>query len=169
MKRLALIPVLAALAVTAHAETFFDKARVSSVAPQYDNVTVPRQECSRQWERSEPRYEGGRDLGGAVLGGIVGGLIGNQVGGGHGREAATAVGAVVGAFTGSHIAQRDRWQRPVPAPREVTVCREVGEVQSRLVGYLVTYDYQGQQFTTMMPEDPGRHVKVRVSVDLVGR
>ena len=169
MKRLALIPVLAALALTAHAETFLDKARVTNVVPQYESVNVPRQECTRQWERSEPRYDRGHDVGGAVLGGIVGGLIGNQVGGGHGREAATAVGAVVGAFTGSHLAQRDRWQRPAPAPREVTMCRDVNEVQSRLAGYLVTYDYQGQPFTAILPEDPGRYVKVRVSVDLVGR
>jgi uncharacterized protein YcfJ len=166
MKRLALIPLLAA-AVSAHAQTYLDNARVSSVEPQYENVRVPRQECSSQWI-SEPRRRGGRDPGGAILGGIVGGLIGNQFGGGHGREAATAVGAVMGAFTGNDLANRDRWQQPAP-PREVTTCRDVEDVQQRLVGYQVTYDYHGQQFTTLMQENPGRFVPVRVSVDLVGR
>jgi len=168
MKRLALIPLLASVAVAAHAQSYLDNARVTSVEPQYENVRVPRQECSNQWV-SEPRRSAGRDYGGAVLGGIVGGLIGNQVGGGHGREAATAVGAVVGAFTGDNLANRDRWQQPVPAAREVTSCRNVEDVQSRLVGYQVSYDYHGQQYTTLMQENPGRFVPVRVSVDLVGR
>jgi uncharacterized protein YcfJ len=79
------------------------------------------------------------------------------------------VGAVVGAFTGQNLANRDRWQQPLPVSREVTVCRDVDDVQSRLVGYEVTYEYHGQQFTTLMPENPGRVVPVRVSVDLVGR
>lgn len=168
MKRLALIPLFASVAVAAHAQSYLDNARVTSVEPQYENVRVPRQECSNQWV-SEPRRGGGRDYGGAVLGGIVGGLIGNQVGGGHGREAATAVGAVVGAFTGDNLANRDRWPQPVPAAREVTTCRNVEDVQSRLVGYQVSYDYHGQQYTTLMQENPGRFVPVRVSVDLVGR
>lgn len=168
MKRLVLISLLATSAVAAHAQSYLDNARVSSVEPQYENVRVPRQECSNQWV-SEPRRGGGRDYGGAVLGGIVGGLIGNQFGGGHGREAATAVGAVVGAFTGNNIASRDRWQQPAPNSREVTTCRDVDDVQSRLVGYQVTYDYHGQQYTTLMRENPGRFVPVRVSVDLVGR
>ena len=168
MNRLALVPLLATVAVAAHAQPYLDNARVTSVEPQYENVRVPRQECSNQWV-SEPRRGGGRDYGGAVLGGIVGGLIGNQVGGGHGREAATAVGAVVGAFTGDNLANRDRWQQPVPAAREVTTCRNVEDVQSRLVGYQVSYDYHGQQYTTLMQENPGRFVPVRVTVDLVGR
>ena len=168
MKRLALIPLLATAAVAAHAQPYLDNARVTSVEPQYENVSVPRQECSNQWV-SEPRRGGGRDYGGAVLGGIVGGLIGHQIGAGHGREAATAMGAVVGAFTGDNLANRDRWQQPVAVSREVTACREVEDVQSRLVGYQVTYEYHGQQYTTVMQEDPGRFVPVRVSVDLVGR
>lgn len=164
MKHLVLIPLLAGAAMAAQAQSYMDNARVTNVEPQYESVRVPRQECSNQWV-SEPRR--GRDVGGAVFGGIVGGLIGNQVGGGHGREAATAVGAVVGAFAGDNLANRDRWQQPVA--REVTMCRDVEDVQQRLVGYRVTYDYHGQQYTTTMRDNPGRFVPVRVSVDLVGR
>lgn len=172
MKRLVLIPLLAGAVVAAHAQSYLDNARVSRVEPQYERVNVPRQACRNEWV-DESRHggggDGGRDYGGAVLGGIVGGLLGNQVGGGHGREAATAVGAVVGAFTGNNLANRDRWQLPVPASREVTTCRDVDDVESRLVGYQVTYEYHGQQYTALMRENPGRYVPVRVSVDLVGR
>ena len=167
MKHIALVSFLCVAALSAHAQTYADNARVTSVEPQYESVRVPRQECSNQWV-SEPRRGGGRDYGGAVLGGVVGALIGNQVGLGHGREAATAMGAVVGAFTGDSLANRDRWQ-PVPESREVTTCRDVEDVQTRIVGYQVTYDYRGQQFTTLMHENPGRFIQVRVSVDPVGR
>ena len=43
------------------------------------------------------------------------------------------------------------------------------DVQSRINGYQVTYEYRGQQFTTLMNENPGPFVKVRVSVEPVGR
>ena len=168
MNRLVLVPLLATAAVAAHAETYVDNARVTAVDPQYEQVRVPRQECSRQWV-NEPRRSGDRDYGGAVVGGVAGALIGNQVGRGHGREAATAVGAVIGAFTGDNLANRDRLERTDYVPREVTTCRNVDDVQSRLVGYQVTYEYRGQQFTTLMPAQPGRTLAVRVSVEPVGR
>ena len=168
VKRLALVPLLATAAVAAHAQTYLDNARVASVDPQYESVRVPRQECSNRWI-SEPRRSGGREYGGAVLGGVAGALIGNQVGRGHGREAATALGAVVGAFTGDNLANRDRWEQPEPVQREVTTCRNVEDVQTRIVGYQVTYEYRGQQFTTLMHENPGRFLPVRVSVEPVGR
>ena len=168
MKRLALVPLLATAAIAAHAQPYLDNARVTSVDPQYENVRLPRQECNDRWI-SEPRRSGGREYGGAVLGGVAGALIGNQVGRGHGREAATAIGAVVGAFTGDNLSTRDRWDRNEEASRQVTTCRNVEDVQTRIVGYQVTYEYRGQQFTTLMQENPGRFLPVRVSVEPVGR
>jgi len=168
MKRLALVSLLATAAAGLHAETYIDNARVRSVDPQYESISVPREECSSQWI-SEPRRTGGRNYGGAVIGGVAGAVIGNQVGKGHGREAATAVGAVVGAFTGDHLANRNRWEQHEPVPREVTTCHTVNEVQTRIVGYHVNYEYRGQHFTTLMRENPGRFIQVRVSVDPVGR
>ncbi len=168
MKSLALFPLLATAAVAAHAQPYLDNARVTSVDPQYESVRVPRQECHNRWI-SEPRRNDRREYGGAVLGGVAGALIGNQVGRGHGREAATAIGAVVGAFTGDHLGNRDRWDRNEEVSREVTTCRNVDDVQTRVVGYQVTYEYRGQQFTTLLRENPGRFLPVRVSVEPVGR
>jgi len=174
MKHFALAALLATTAAAAQAHTYFDNARVSNVEPRYENVRVPRQECSNQWinEPRETRRDGGRngrEYGGAVLGGVAGAVLGHQVGRGHGRDAATAIGAVLGAFTGDRLANRDRWDEPEPAAREVTTCRNVEDVQSRINGYQVTYEYRGQQFTTLMNENPGPFVKVRVSVEPVGR
>ena len=177
-RSLFLLPLAAALATAATAATagpaahsYVDNARVIGVDPQYENVSVPRQECHAEWV-AEPRQVAGRNYGGAVVGGLAGALLGNQVGRGHGREAATAVGAVVGAFTGDTIANRGRWGQPQAQPeqREVTTCRMVDEVQSRIAGYRVDYDYRGQRFSTLMPNNPGPFVPVRVSVEpVVGR
>lgn len=171
LKRLALVPLIAAAATAgAHAETYTDSARVRNVEPQYERVQVPREECTSQWVSDARRGGGGgRDYAGAVLGGVAGGVIGNQVGKGHGREAATAVGAVIGALAGDNLANRDRWERHEPAPREVTTCRTVQDVQTRLVGYRVDYEYRGQAFQTMLRDDPGPYLPVRVSVEPVAR
>jgi uncharacterized protein YcfJ len=159
----------ATAAFAAQAHTYTDNARVLGVEPQYENVSVPRQECRSDWV-SEARPAGRRDYGGAVVGGLAGALLGNQIGRGHGREAATAVGAVVGALTGDNIAGRGRWEQPdEPITREVTSCRTVSDVQSRIVGYRVDYEYRGQRFSALMQDPPGSYVPVRVSVEPVGR
>ncbi len=169
MKRLALIALLATAALATHAETYVDTARVRSVQPQYDSVTVPRQECSSQFVNETQRITGDRNYGGAVLGGVAGAVVGNQVGKGHGREAATALGAVLGAFTGDRVSNRDRGDRYETVPREVTTCQTVNDVQQRLTGYQVSYEYRGQQFTALLPQNPGPYLQVRVSVDPVVR
>lgn len=169
MKRFALVCLLATIGVAGvHAETFFDHARVRSVEPQYESITVPRNECSTQWvNETRPIGGGGQNYGGAIVGGVAGALLGNQVGKGHGREAATAVGAVVGAFAGDRVANGNRQEQYQVVPREVTSCRTVNDVQTRIAGYRVTYDYRGQHYTTSMRENPGPNLQVRVSVDPV--
>ena len=170
MKRFALVCLLATGAVAVHAETFLDNARVRGVEPQYDNVTVPRQECSTQVVNETRQISGGgQNYGGAVVGGVAGALLGNQIGRGHGREAATAAGAVVGALTGDRLANNGRQDQYEVVPREVTSCRTVNDVQPRLTGYRVIYDYRGQQYTTLMRDNPGPSLQVRVSIDPVVR
>ena len=39
----------------------------------------------------------------------------------------------------------------------------------RRTGYQVSYEYRGQQFSTVLPENPGPNLKVRVSIDPVVR
>ena len=159
----------ATAAFGAQANAYTDNARVLAAEPQYENVSVPRQECRSDWV-TEARPAANRNYGGAVVGGLAGGLLGNRIGRGHGREAATAVGAVLGALTGDNIANRGRWEQPdAPVSREVTSCRTVSDVQSRPVGYRVDYEYRGQRFSTLMRDQPGAYLPVRVSVEPVGR
>jgi uncharacterized protein YcfJ len=68
------------------------------------------------------------------------------------------------------VAGRGYGDRYEQVRRQVQTCQTVNEVQQQLTGYRVTYDYRGQQFTTLMPEHPGRNLQVRVSVEpVVGR
>jgi len=169
MKRVALLALLATGAVAAQAQpqgpSFVDRARVQEVQPQYESVQVPRQECRSQWVQDAPVASGG-GYGGAIIGGVAGGLLGNQVGKGHGKEAATAAGAVIGAITGDRIQNNNNYPQQVvqAPPREVRQCRTVMDSQQQLTGYRVTYEYRGNEYVTVMREQPGRSLPVRVSV-----
>ena len=50
---------------------------------------------------------------------------------------------------------------------DTRTCR-YGPGFARLTGYNVAYDYRGQTYTTLMRENPGPYLQVRVSVDPVG-
>jgi uncharacterized protein YcfJ len=101
---------------------------------------------------------------GALVGAVIGGVIGHQFGGGSGRDAATAAGAFIGA---NHAAARSYSGTRV-VEREVleTRCETVREARYEEVldGYDVTYKYHGRLYHTRTARDPGRTIKVRVSV-----
>lgn len=153
-------------------ETFTDWARVTKVTPQYERVNKPQKECSTEIIYDQPEYRGSneRSYGGAVLGGVAGGILGHQVGKGRGREAATAAGAVIGAIVGDQIGNRSPYRRAhyeEPEGREIKRCRVIDNWENQITGYQVEYDYGGHRYTRFMSEDPGRKLKVKVSVDPV--
>lgn len=140
------------------AEGFDDYARVLNVTPRVEQFNYPQQECRTEYVTVERQQRG---VGGSIIGGVAGGILGSQVGGGNGRTAATAAGAIVGAIVGDRIENR------YPAgteTRPVRQCHTVDNWQSRVTGYEVTYEYQGHTYTSVMPQDPGRRMRVRVSV-----
>jgi uncharacterized protein YcfJ len=171
MKRVALLSLLAAAAAGALAQpqAFVDNARVRSVEPQYESVQVPREECGSQWVNEVRPVQASPNIGGIAIGAVVGGVLGNQVGKGHGKEAATAAGAVAGAMVGNSVANNGQQPQYVQGQREVRSCRQVVDVQNHLTGYRVNYEYRGQQYSTLMHENPGPSLQVRVSVEPVER
>jgi uncharacterized protein YcfJ len=165
------LAALAALAVVApsSAAEFVDNARVMASTPVFERVAVPRQECwnevmSYNQYRTEAAPRTNSPVG-AIVGGVAGGVLGNQIGHGSGRAAATAIGAVTGAVVGDRIAN-DRGSYVVAEPRaqEVQRCRTIDEWRDEVRGYDVTYRYNGRDFTTRMPFDPGPTLRVGVSV-----
>ncbi len=99
-----------------------------------------------------------------VLGGIIGGVLGHQIGHGHGQDFATVAGAAIGAGVGYSNASR----RYGSETREEVVqrcdVRYEREYEERIDGYRVTYEYNGREYTTRLPYDPGERIKVRVAV-----
>ncbi|MES3023686.1 MAG: glycine zipper 2TM domain-containing protein [Pseudomonadota bacterium] len=154
----------------AQAAEFADYGRVLRVEPRTEQYRQPREECRTEYvqvpvQQAQPQ----RSAGGAIIGGITGAILGNQVGGGSGRAAATAAGAIAGAMVGDNIDNRGRavqgGYQPQSQEQAVRQCRMVEAYESRTVGYDVTYDYRGQTYTTMMSRDPGKRVRLRVSVE----
>jgi len=159
-KIIASLCCLAALPL-ANAADFEDVARVVSVAPQVEQFNQPRQECTTGYVTVQQPQQ--KNYAGSIIGGLAGGILGNQVGKGTGRTVATAGGAVVGALVGDNLSNNNN-AAPAYAQQQVQNCRMVDNWQTRTNGFNVTYTYRGQTYTTRLPYDPGRSLRVRVSV-----
>ncbi|PWF40549.1 glycine zipper 2TM domain-containing protein [Massilia glaciei] len=154
----------------AQAAEFADYGRVLRVEPRTERYSQPREECRTEYVQAPvQQQQPQRSAGGAIIGGLTGAILGNQVGGGSGRAAATAAGAIAGAMVGDNIDNRGRaapgGYQPQYQEQAVRQCRMVDSYESRTVGYDVTYDYRGQTYTTTMPRDPGKRVRLLVSME----
>ena len=136
-----------------------DVARVIDSQPVYA-ASGTKEQCwnpnSGQYEdRTEPRDS--NRIAGTALGAIVGGVIGHQLGSGRGNDAATVGGALLGGLAGNQI-ERQRQDR---TDLDLSQCRTVSNDDTNsLQGYDVTYEYQGQQYTTRMASQPGRFLRL---------
>ena len=93
-----------------------------------------------------------------------------EVGKGTGRDVATGLGVVLGAFAGDRVASNNnRPEQYETVPRQVQQCQTVQELQQRQTGFRVAYGCRGQTYSTVMRENPGPNLQVRVSVDPVVR
>lgn len=129
---------------------------VLSSTPVTAQVAVPQSQCN-----DEPALVQQPPSGvGSLLGAVVGGVVGNQFGSGAGRAAATGLGAVAGSVVGNNIESANN----PPAATTVRRCRTVSRYENRLVGYDVTYEYNGQRYTTRMAQDPGSRIALNVNV-----
>jgi uncharacterized protein YcfJ len=156
-----------------------DWAQVVRVDPVIDTYeeAVPREVCRNvPVEYVEPRYAyqpgaPGAGTGGAVLGAIIGGALGNQVGKGDGRDAATIAGAVLGGSIGYNRAARGGYREVGSTVRQSSerVCETRVDYQRReqVVGYDVTYVYNGREYRTNTDAHPGDRIQVAVTVQPV--
>jgi uncharacterized protein YcfJ len=148
------------------ARAHYSKAKVVNSAPIYQTVerVVPVEQCHVERVRS---HQVQRSVTGPIVGALIGGALGNAVGHNKSNKRVGAVvGAVLGGSIGADISRRRHAERYRPVYRTEEVCRVVDEVYEErvLAGYNVTYRYAGETFTTRMDEDPGRYLRVRVSV-----
>lgn len=164
MKKISIVvaSVLAVAQVNAHA--FEALANVVGAAPITEQVNHPTQQCWTETQQVTQAAPPQRNYLGAIIGGVAGGLLGAQVGRGNGRVAGAAVGAGVGAVTGDAVANQNRSDNTVTTTAPVQRCRQVDNFQAVTTGYMVTYEYDGQRFSTRLPYNPGNQLRVNVAV-----
>jgi len=141
---------------------FTARAQVLASTPLYETINEPRRECWTETVGYETQsYRESKNAGGAILGAIAGGLIGSTVGKGNGKVAAAAVGAATGAVVG------DRWNdgstHYESRPQQVERCRTEDNFRQVINGYDVRYRFQGREYSTRLPYDPGKWLALNVS------
>lgn len=147
MKKLIALALVTFSAVT-QAASFEDTARVLSVQEKFSTGSTPRRVCDGQGFSSGPGV-------GTLIGAVGGGLLGSRVGQGNGRVAAAAVGATVGALSGHAI------ESNTGAGQN---CYTTDNYNARVIGYTVTYEYNGRTFTDFFRNPPmGDTVRIRVN------
>jgi len=159
------------LETKASAETSFEYADVIASAPIYRvvKVSMPQEQC---WEEeiAVDRYSRRHQSDTPVLvSTIIGGAIGNAVG--H-NKSNQRVGAVLGALLGRSIGRDMMHKRNRPDYAEYETAQHCDTVyqrheEERLVGYQVTYLYNGKEYSTRTDFDPGDQIRIQVSVQSV--
>ena len=177
MKAQLAIPLLAAAVLLATrpamADTSYDEADVISSTPIYRVIEIesPQQEC---WEeevvRQDLRRDRDRSATPGILGMIVGGALGNAVGNNSSsRKVGTVVGAILGGSVARDVSRANDARNSRVYVETEERCRTVYNTrqQEKLVGYDVSYSYNGIERTVRMSDDPGSTVRVRVDVEPV--
>lgn len=141
------------------AYNYGDYGRVVDARPIYRQVAIdiPHESCRVRTVARESRN--GDSFGGTLIGGLVGGAIGHEIG--HGRGTATAVGGLIGAAIGNEAGS----SRTVRY-RDEEVCRTQyrTEYENRIIGYDVSYSYNGRIYQTRTDSHPGDRIPVSVAV-----
>lgn len=170
-KMIGTVAALGLLSAQAFAETSYETASVVESRAIYEvvEISTPQEQC---WEEETvvDRYgNGNRSNTPVVISTILGGAIGNAVGNGKSNR---RVGAVLGAVLGHSIGRDIMRRNERPSSREyetVQRCETVYQQheEERLVGYQVTYLYNGEEYSVRTNTDPGDEIRVRVSVQPV--
>lgn len=165
MKKI-LVTSLLFVTTTAYAEL----APVTRVEPIIRNepVMVEHNSCNHHPVHAHQQSSGGA-IGaindtifgstGGLVGAVVGGVVGNQIGGGTGRQVARVAGVVIGAKMGDEYSRSHNQPPAIFQARCATSYSN--ELQQVVVGYNVTYIFDGKVQTTVLPYNPGSYVNVQ--------
>jgi uncharacterized protein YcfJ len=140
-------------------------AQVVSVTPVRQDVSNPQQVCHDVVVNRTVPPKDQHQIAGMAIGAVAGGLLGHVVGAGKGNALATAAGAIGGGYVGKKI--EESHQQGNVQSEVVHRCSTVANTSSNIVGYDVTYVYNGVTRTTRMDHDPGNRVRVQQSVSVV--
>jgi uncharacterized protein YcfJ len=132
--------------------------RVLNARPIYQSVAieVPQESCRVETIAHNEHRRHGDSFGSTVVGGLVGAAIGHEIG--NGRGGATAVGGLIGAAIGKDASKGSRVVSY--SDREVCDTYYRTEYENRIIGYDVSYRYEGRIYQTRTDRHPGDRVSV---------
>ena len=128
-------------------------AEVVAVKELTETVVTPREHCEDVQVQHQAPVKDERRIAGTVVGGLAGGLLGSVVGGGNGKALATVAGAAAGGYAGNQV-QKNMQKKDVVTTSEHR-CKTLNEKSQKVVGYNVTYRFDGKDGTVRMPFKPG--------------
>jgi uncharacterized protein YcfJ len=134
-------------------------ADVIAVKEVTETVSTPREDCQDVQVQKQAPAKDSQRIAGTVIGGVAGGLLGSTIGGGAGRTLATVAGAAGGAYAGNQV-QKNMQQKNVVTTMERR-CKTVNDTTERLVGYDVTYRFEGKEGVLRTSSKPGATLPVK--------
>jgi uncharacterized protein YcfJ len=128
--------------------------RVVAATPIYREIAVdvPIDRC-RIETHAYRESSGGDSFQGTLIGGLIGAAVGKEIGG---NGNATAAGGVIGAAIGNQAGKGGRTQYE---EREVCHTQYRTEYERQLVGYNVSYRYNGRTYHTETTRHPGDRIR----------
>lgn len=164
MKGLALggvaMVVLGAGGVTGYQQLTKPKfAEVVTAKEVFETVVTPREHCEDVQVQKQAPVKDDKRIAGTAIGAVAGGLIGSTIGGGKGKTAATVAGAAAGGFAGNQV-QKNMQQKDVVTATE-RQCKTVQDKSQKLVGYNVTYRFEGKEGQVRTSFKPGATLPVK--------
>jgi len=140
-------------------------AEVLAVDPINQEIKTPRKECHDVAVTHRRAVQDQHQVAGTVLGAVGGGLLGHMVGGGKGKTLATVAGAVGGGYAGNKV--QEHMQNGDTYTTTESRCNTVNDISSKVVGYNVKYQLNGQVGQVKMDRDPGSKIPVNKDGQLV--
>ena len=142
----------------------FAWADVIEAEPVRQVVRIPVREEVCWDEQVYHEVQARRSATPAIFGAILGGVIGNQFGGGSGKDLMTMAGAALG---GSVAMDQQRLKNPdrfyATTERRCEMNTEWRK-EERIVGWDVTYEYQGEFYQARLQDAPGDRIRIRIDV-----
>ena len=162
-----LILSLLALPSAATAQQSYETVAVVSAQPVYQlaQIETPQERCVEERilvDRARRQSSGTPIIVSTIIGGAIGNAVGNN-------KSSKRVGAVLGAVLGNSVGRDIARQSQSPDTRRYQIVERcetvfVSHEEERLLGYDVTYLFNGQQYSVRMAQNPGSQMKVRVDV-----
>jgi uncharacterized protein YcfJ len=134
-------------------------ADVVGVVEVTETTETPREICEDVQVRQQAPVKDPHRITGTVIGGVAGGVLGGQIGKGTGKTLATVGGAAGGAYVGNQV-QKGMQKSDVVTTTKRN-CKTVYDKTQKVVGYDVTYRFEGKEGVVRTTFKPGPTLPVK--------